>query len=215
MTDVQGPMRILLVDYDRECRELCATVCRAAGLACVETESAEEALLHLRHEHFDMVLSDQLTGNMSGMALLAEIKRAQPEIEVALMSAHGSVESAVEAMRLGAFDFLVKPFAVEKLKAVLQAMAEGVRARREKTGGAESEPEANSCTDLEELERRTVRRVFELVKGDKEEAQRLLGISRATLYRKIKRYGIKARSEAEKGSGHAAGEECAGAVSGG
>jgi DNA-binding NtrC family response regulator len=49
------------------------------------------------------------------------------------------------------------------------------------------------CTDLEELERLTVQRVFELVHGDKLQAQKMLGISRATLYRKIKRYGIETR----------------------
>ena len=59
------------------------------------------------------------------------------------------------------------------------------------------------CTDLEELERLTVRRVFEQVGGDKEQAQKLLGISRATLYRKIKRYGIETR---RRGKGRRAGD---------
>jgi DNA-binding NtrC family response regulator len=195
------------VDDDRECRELCASVCRDAGLTCVEAESAEAALLHAGREHFDMVLTDLLMENMTGLALLVEIKRAQPEIEVALMSAYGSIESAVEAMRLGAFDFLVKPVGVEKLKAALRAMAERVLARNEKSGSAETAPGAHSCTDLEELERLTVRRVFELVKGDKEQAQKLLGISRATLYRKIKRYGITTGGEqAEAGRDMAGGE---------
>ncbi len=58
---------------------------------------------------------------------------------------------------------------------------------------AEQVRAAGSCTDLEELERLTMQRVFEQVDGDKEQAQKLLGISRATLYRKIKRYGIQTR----------------------
>jgi DNA-binding NtrC family response regulator len=58
-----------------------------------------------------------------------------------------------------------------------------------------------ACTDLEELERITVQRVFEQVGGDKEQAQKLLGISRATLYRKIKRYGIETRMAAKKAAG--------------
>jgi len=51
------------------------------------------------------------------------------------------------------------------------------------------------CSDLEEMERLTMQRVFNQVEGDKEQAQKLLGISRATLYRKIKRYGIRTRQE--------------------
>jgi DNA-binding NtrC family response regulator len=54
------------------------------------------------------------------------------------------------------------------------------------------------CTDLEELEKLTMQRVFQQVDGDKEQAQRLLGISRATLYRKIKRYGIQTRQNGQK-----------------
>ena len=57
------------------------------------------------------------------------------------------------------------------------------------------------CTDLEELERLTVQQVFEQVGGDKVQAQKLLGISRATLYRKIKRYGIETRMARRKASG--------------
>ena len=121
------------------------------------------------------------------------------------MGSYGSPESAVQARRLGAYDFVVKPFRVEEFQRVLERMAEkarlvqeneSLRTRVEKLGGcgpADGIAKAGtlggvkmapasvaSCTDLEELERLTVQRVFEQVGGDKEQAQKLLGISRAT-----------------------------------
>jgi len=122
------------------------------------------------------------------------------------VSASGNSERAVEAMRLGAYDFVVKPFGEEKISLILGRMVEKVRLVREneylrKVLQRETKSRRASaplCTDLEELERQTVRRVFEQVHGNKEQAQKLLGISRATLYRKIKRYGIKAGRRAPK-----------------
>jgi DNA-binding NtrC family response regulator len=195
------PIRLLIVDDQAEVRELCVSIGGSLGLQCVEAESAEEALQRAESEAPEMVLSDVLMGRMSGLELLAEIKRRWSLTEVALMSAYGSIESAVEAMRLGAYDFVVKPFPVEKVRLVLQGMAEKVRVARSErpqndgqlsgTDLATLLPEP--CMDLEELERFTVQRVFEMVDGDKLRAQKLLGISRATLYRKMKRYGIKSR----------------------
>jgi DNA-binding NtrC family response regulator len=147
-----------------------------------------------------MVLADLPPGANSGLELLAEIKRRWPHTEVALMSACGSIESAVEAMQLGACDYVVKPFHGDKLRLILLRMAEKVGEAREKRLACEGQVRlvvpasllAAPCMDLEELERLTVQRVFELVNGDKTQARKLLGISRATLYRKIKRYGIQA-----------------------
>lgn len=195
-----APIRLLIVDDQQEIRELCASVGCSLGLNCLQAETAEEALKMADKDIPEMVLTDLLKGKTSGLELLAQIKRRWPLTEVALMSACGSIESAVEAMRLGAHDFVVKPFPVEKVRAVLLGMTEKVREARFKSrsDGQVSEmvlrphtPEP--CMDLEELERLTVQRVFELVEGDKLKAQKLLGISRATLYRKIKRYGIETR----------------------
>jgi len=200
------PIRILIVDDQPDIRELCACVGRGLGLACAQAETAEEALLRAENDPPELVLADLLMGKMTGLELLAELKRRSPRTEVALMSAYGSIESAVEAMRLGAYDFIVKPFRVEKVRLILERMTEKVRRTREdeqsrdgvrgRTAGTLLPPAL--CSDLEELERSTVQRVFEQVDGDKEKAQKLLGISRATLYRKIKRYGIQTRHGRKK-----------------
>jgi DNA-binding NtrC family response regulator len=197
------PVRILIVDNEPEIRELCASIGRGLGLHCVVAATAPEALQRTESDCPEMVLADLPLGSSSGLVLLAEIKRRWPRTQVALMSACGSIESAVEAMQLGACDFVVKPFEGEKLRLILQRMVEKVREAKQQSLAYEEQVRlvvpasllAAPCMDLEELERLTVQRVFELVNGDKAQARKLLGISRATLYRKIKRYGIQARQD--------------------
>lgn len=200
-----SPIQFLIVDQKQEIRELCASVGQRLGLRCVQVDTAEAALQAVEIDPPEMVLAD-LTGKMSGLELLSEIKRCWPRSVVALMSADGNVEIAVDAMRLGAHDFILKPLQLKKVSLVLKDMAEKVFSlRRERVAGDGQtdkmglvSPLPVPCTDLEELERLTVRRVFEFVDGDKAKAQKLLGISRATLYRKIKRYGIETRQNRQE-----------------
>ena len=194
----QSPLRLLIVDDQHGIRQLCAMIAGRLGLECVQIGSVEEALQEMTLQSAELILADVDAGGNSGLELLAEVKRRWPLTEVALMSSYGSMESAVRAMRLGAYDFVVKPFRVEEFQLVLERMAEKARLVRENRflrnrlqGRTRLSMPLAPCTDLEELERMTVQRVFEQVDGDKDEAQRLLGISRATLYRKIKRYGIE------------------------
>jgi DNA-binding NtrC family response regulator len=191
-------IRFLIVDHQPEIRELCASIGHSLGLHCVQAATAEEALQRKESDPPEMVLADLFQGKTSGLEMLAQIKGRWPGAEVAMMSACGSIESAVEAMRLGAHDYILKPFPPEKGRLILQGMADKVREARKQHTKSEISSRATSamplpCTDLEELERLTVQRVFELVHGDKLQAQKMLGISRATLYRKIKRYGIETR----------------------
>lgn len=191
------PIRLLIVDDQLSISSLCASLGQRMGLECFQAQSAEEALDRLENLAPDLMLADLVLRNRSGLELLAEVKKRLPLTEVALMSAHGTIASAVQAMRLGAYDFIVKPFEVGELKLVLERMAEQVQSARvdqlHRQPLSTTPATALACTDLQEVERLTMQRVFEQVDGDKEQAQKLLGISRATLYRKIKRYGIQAR----------------------
>ena len=205
----QTPLQLLIVDDQQGIRQLCAAIGGRLGLECAQLESAEAALAQMTNRAAELILADLQAGKGSGLELLAEVKRRWPLTEVAVMSAYGSRDSALQAMRLGAYDFVVKPFRVEEFQLVLERMMEKARLVREnkllrsRLRGRAGLP-VQACTDLEELERLTVQRVIEQVGGDKEEAQRLLGISRATLYRKIKRYGIgKAAQETEQGMAEA------------
>jgi two-component system, NtrC family, response regulator PilR len=195
----QAPLRLLIVDDHIGIRQLCAAIAGRLGLECVQLENAEAALSEMIDRPAELILAELGARSGSGLQLLAQVKRRWPLAEVVLMSSYASSESAVNAMRLGAYDFVVKPFRVEEFQLVLERMAEKAKLVRENRSlrhrlqgrASVSAATLTPCTDLEELERLTVQRVFEQVDGDKDEARRRLGISRATLYRKIKRYGLE------------------------
>jgi two-component system response regulator AtoC len=120
-------IRLLIVDDEQSIRRLCMTIGSTLGFACAEAESAEAALARLDNESPDLILTDLKLPNLSGVELLRQLKRALPRTEVAIMTGHGSIESAVDAMKLGAYDYIEKPFRVEKMRLLLQRMAEKVR----------------------------------------------------------------------------------------
>ena len=120
-------MRFLIVDDHQSVRKLCLTVGASLGFDCREGESAEAALAFLESEAPDIVLADLMMPNMSGLEFLPRVKQLLPYCEIAIMTGHGSIETAVQAMKLGAYDYITKPFRIEELKLLLQRMEEKVR----------------------------------------------------------------------------------------
>jgi two-component system response regulator AtoC len=120
-------IKLLVVDDEQSIRKLCMTIGTTLGFACSEAESAEAAMARLETEPPDIVLTDLKLPNQSGVELLRHIKSILPRAEASIMTGHGSIESAVDAMKLGAYDYIEKPFRVEKMRLLLQRMAEKVR----------------------------------------------------------------------------------------
>jgi len=121
-------VRLLIVDDEQSIRKLCMTVGEALGYICLEADSAESALALLEEQPVHMVLSDMVMPRMSGLEFLEKVKKFLPRTEVALMTGHGSIETAVQAMKLGAYDYITKPFSpLEELRLFLRRMAEKVR----------------------------------------------------------------------------------------
>src|SRR5450432_1922004 len=120
-------IKLLVVDDEQSIRRLCMTIGTSLGFTCNESESAETAVTRLETDPPDLVLTDLKLPNQSGVELLKKIRSVLPRTEIAIMTGHGSIESAVDAMKLGAYDYLEKPFRVEKLRLLLQRMAEKVR----------------------------------------------------------------------------------------
>ena len=118
--------RLLVVDDEQSIRRLCMTIGNTLGYVCTEAESAEAALGRLESDAPDLILTDLKLPAMSGVELLKQTKRLLPHAEIAIMTGHGSIESAVDAMKLGAYDYIEKPFRVEKMRLLLQRMAEKV-----------------------------------------------------------------------------------------
>ena len=121
-------VRLLIVDDEQSIRKLCVTVGEALGFICLEADSGESALVLLEEQPVHMVLSDMVMPRMSGLEFLEKVKKLLPRTEVALMTGHGSIETAVQAMKLGAYDYITKPFSpLEELRLFLRRMAEKVR----------------------------------------------------------------------------------------
>ena len=119
--------KLLVVDDEQSIRRLCMTIGTSLGFTCNEAESAESAVTRLETDPPDLVLTDLKLPNQSGVELLQQVRNILPRTEIAIMTGHGSIESAVDAMKLGAYDYIEKPFRVEKLRLLLQRMAEKVR----------------------------------------------------------------------------------------
>jgi two-component system, NtrC family, response regulator AtoC len=121
-------IRLLIVDDEQSIRRLCMTVGEALGFTCMEANSGETALALLEEQPAHMILTDMVMPNMSGLEFLEKVKKLLPRSEVAVMTGHGSVETAVQAMKLGAYDYIGKPFSpLEELRLFLRRMAEKVQ----------------------------------------------------------------------------------------
>jgi len=121
-------IRLLIVDDEQSIRRLCMTVGEALGFTCMEANSGDTALALLEEQPAHMILTDMVMPNMSGLEFLEKVKKLLPRSEIAVMTGHGSIETAVQAMKLGAYDYISKPFSpLEELRLFLRRMAEKVR----------------------------------------------------------------------------------------
>jgi len=114
--NVTSPGRILVVDDQRNMRVTTAIVLRQAGYQVAEAENGAAAVQRIGAEPFDVVLTDLRMGEVDGMEVLRSAVELSPLVQVIVMTAYGSIESAVEAMRRGAYDYISKPFKEEELR---------------------------------------------------------------------------------------------------
>src|SRR5512146_1457786 len=112
-------------------RHLLSVILTERGYEARAVASGEDALRELAARDYDLVLTDVRMPGMGGLALLAEIQRAHPELMVIVMSAYGSHDAAIEAMKAGAYDYLSKPFRPDEVVLVLRKAEERERLARE------------------------------------------------------------------------------------
>ena len=101
---------ILIVDDEKNYPPILAAVMEEEGFEPLMANSGEEALAILKHSDVDLVLTDMKMPSMGGIDLLEKVKKKDPELPVIMMTAHGTVEKAVEAMQKGAYSYIMKPF---------------------------------------------------------------------------------------------------------
>jgi two-component system, NtrC family, response regulator AtoC len=120
-------IRFLVVDDEESIRRLCVTVAEGMGFTCMQAGTGEDALALLEEQPAHIILTDLVMPRMSGLEFLEKVKALLPRAEVAVMTGHGSIETAVQAMKLGAYDYIGKPFTpLEELRLFLRRMAEKV-----------------------------------------------------------------------------------------
>ncbi|MCD4760790.1 response regulator, partial [bacterium] len=122
---------ILIVDDEQNQRDTLAGFLRKRGYEVLTAESGKRALETVRERTIDLAISDLRMPEMSGLELLAELRRLQPEIAFILITAYGSVETAVQAMKDGATHYLTKPVDLEELELTMQDRLEHQRLIRE------------------------------------------------------------------------------------
>lgn len=123
---------VLVVDDEDEFREMTSKILTKRGLNVMNAESGEKALEVLEHKRVDVVLLDVKMPGMDGIETLRHIRNLKPLVEVLLLTGHASVESGIEGMKLGAFDYLMKPIETDPLLEKLEEAFEKKRLHQEK-----------------------------------------------------------------------------------
>ena len=120
-------VKILIADDDKNLRTVLVNELSAEGFEVAGTDSGEKTVEFLDKEEYDVLLLDLNMPGLSGIDVLKKIKSVEIPTEVIILTGHGTVQTAVEAMKLGAYDFLTKPFKVEELKAIIEKASEKKR----------------------------------------------------------------------------------------
>ena len=125
------PSRVMVVDDDAETLALLREIIAKEGYEVETAEDAETALRRLGEWQPELVITDIHMPGMDGLALLAVVRKQEPDIPVVLLTAYGSLKTAVDAIKAGAFDYLSKPFVVEDIRLVVRRALEHTRLVRE------------------------------------------------------------------------------------
>jgi len=124
---------ILVVDDEKSMREFLAILLGKEGYRVKTAENADQCLKWIEKEIFSLVISDIKMPGMNGIQLLERIHAVSPDTQVLIITAFGSTDSAVEAMKKGAIDYVVKPFKVDEIKIIIQNALEKKRLEQENT----------------------------------------------------------------------------------
>ena len=125
--------KILVVDDDAVARELLAEALKKEGYDVEAFGSGEAAIARGREGRVDLVLTDIRMGAVDGLTVLREFKRMSQDTSIVVLTAFGSLEGAIEAIKQGAYDYLAKPFKKEEIKLVVQRSLDHCRLLRENT----------------------------------------------------------------------------------
>ena len=131
-------MRILIAEDEKSLRLALGDELREAGFQVEVASSGEEAIAKLAAREYDLVVCDLIMDGAGGKEVLEYVKARHPGTAFVLMTAHATIQSAIEILKNGAMDYLRKPFEIEELLKIISQVKETIRLRSEQIGGAEA-----------------------------------------------------------------------------
>lgn len=175
------PKSILLVDDEKEIGLILESVFRQEDVTITHVFDGRGARQYVEKNRPDLILLDLQLPDESGMDILQFLRKEGIDSRVVMITAFGTIRNAVEAMKIGADDYLCKPFSIGELQAMVRKELEEGQAQRE----MESRP-----VSLEEMEKRHIAAILKKNNGNRKKTADDLGISLRTLYYKIKQYDL-------------------------
>jgi two-component system response regulator HydG len=124
-------LNLAIVDDERAIRDVCREVAQSLGFHAVVAESAEHAYRVLESQAIDVVLLDLKLPGAGGLEALHQIKALRPDVEVIVITGHATVQSAVQAMKCGAYDYMTKPFSMDELRIILDRVSAHLKLKTE------------------------------------------------------------------------------------
>jgi len=125
------PLSVLVVEDEESTRKLCADVAESCGMKAIVAGTVEEALRRLETHAIDIVVTDLILPPSSGLDLLKQVHEMYPQVAVLVLTQYGTIDSAVAATRMGAVDYVTKPFHIDDLRARLERVARDMDLDRE------------------------------------------------------------------------------------
>jgi DNA-binding NtrC family response regulator len=116
-------VRILVVDDEEIIRDMLFDTLTQAGYTVKTAKDGSDAIAQIGNESFDIVITDIKMPDIGGMELLIRVRRTNPNVCVLLMTAYGTIKSAINAIKLGAHDYICKPFELSKMKNIVEKAA--------------------------------------------------------------------------------------------
>ncbi len=193
-------MRVLVVDDEESLRFFLSRSLTKAGYAVEVVSGGREAIDRLAAVPYDVVLTDLVMPEVDGLDVLAAVHEMDREAVVILMTAHSSVDNAIEALRKGAFDYLSKPFELKEAFVTIERGLERRSVERENRklrflvnkslGSATEEEDGGLASARKEFERSYIGDLLRQTRGNVTKAAGLARISRPNLHKKIRSLGI-------------------------
>lgn len=127
LMEADGHVRILVVDDEEMLCDMLFDVLSQAGYTVKTARDGNDAIAQIENEPFEIVITDLKMPGMSGLELLQRVQKINPDICVLIITTYSTVESAVNAMKLGAYDYICKPFELDEIKVIIERAVERQR----------------------------------------------------------------------------------------